>query len=207
MPLTLPAATTAMASSAAQSNLQALIPSTGGSLQTVALANAFQQTQEVELRFTRAANGTLGKVVIFKGAGLYGKFADFNTTGTAFSSPDWTGTNAADNMMDYFSKVGMYADGIRFDTDNVANYNESITFGERMPNGTIRGKKVNLSKYRQATGNTYANTADFTDNAKYLVIWAGLYAEMSNLALGSFFSIFLNIPGYDKSINVAEVQY
>lgn len=208
MALTLPTSGSLTAQTANFSS--GIVPATGEQVQTIKAANNFQQSFEVQLKFIRAANGTVGPVVILPGAGLNGTFADLNTAGTTFSSRNWKGassTIAGSNMQDYFKRIACYVDGVRFETDNTANYDQSIFLGERQPNGTVKGKDVNLSEFRMVTGNTYANTAKFSNGAENLVITPDLYMEMSDLAVSSYFSIYLRIVAKQKVQEMSAVMY
>ena len=168
-------------------------------------SNDFKNGTEIAISIIRSGGATPGIVKILNGAGDPGTFAASNTTGTSFNSPDWS--RGADAFRDYCSRVGLMVSGVRFETDNVANWSRSITMGDNMPNQTTKYKKWQLNKYRQATGNTYANTATVNDGTENFYIYSCFFMNMDDLALGSTFTIYLNVIGYDKLVSAQEVSY
>lgn len=168
--------------------------------QTALVQNQFTNTNQMRARFTvNNANETgaqIANVYLIPGVGN----AAARSLNAAVTYSGDFGTFA--EFLAYMDANKLMITEIRFQTDNTANFSETLILGTRRPNNQNPSERqINLVDFRKSTGNGYADDLTIPSTALNdgVLIDARTYFRFSNIVKNSTLTMYLTVAMWDAA--------
>lgn len=165
--------------------------------------NNFGSSNEMSIKFT-AGTGS-GTVNVFPAPGA-GSAANATLPGNVTYTGDFA-TYA--DLVDYLKTNKLAISYIRLQTNNTANFSNTMELGEVKPNRQNNAIQVlDLSEFRESTGNGFADTLTIPASklGGGIVLRAATYAKFIGLLEASYIKVIFGVVAWDSKVELKPIS-